>query len=541
MLRAGFDVASMSGTDPAAWQRAVLHWQRTQAPDAGLVQALLDGRASAGAWAHAGEDLLRIDLGAAALVLEHALSQFPQDAQLHYLHGNAMRLTGRPEPAEAALRTALRLEPAHPLAALSLAHLLREQGRLAALADVVMEAWQAQPRSLATDRSTLAFLIECERFAEAGRLVEALLASHPGDAALHARAGEIALVEGRFDAARVHLRRALELDPSQSATWLRLAHTHRFDSPDDPDLALLEDGATRADAGSDAAVAIDFALGKAFDDLLRPTEACTHWRRANAARRATHPWSAEAWQAEVEARLAAAPLTGLEPGATPTPIFIVGLPRSGTTLCASLLGRDARIRARGELNWIAALARQLGPRPRADALAAAAHLYLRQLRQDDAPAQFYIDKNPLNFRHLGLIAALFPQARLIHCRRSLRDTALSLWSQHFAHPDMAWSYDWNDIAAFTRGYQRLMAAADPRLQRFDLDYEDLAREPDATLARLHQFLDLDRDSASAQAAATEVFATASVWQARQGVHTGSIQRWRRFETLLPELTRLFPA
>ncbi|HJU38605.1 MAG TPA: sulfotransferase, partial [Tahibacter sp.] len=219
--------------------------------------------------------------------------------------------------------------------------------------------------------------------------------------------------------------------------------------------------------------------------------------------------------------------------------FIVGMPRSGTTLVASLLGRNKDVRNRNELNWIAALAANLGATPSAAALASAAALYRAQLVQDDEPARCYVDKNPLNLRHLGLVAAMLPDARIVHVRRDARDTALSLWSQHFAHDDMRWAYDVADIAAYRRGCDALMDhwRATLALPVFDLDYEALVADSGATVARLAAFLGVGSEQRDAPDG--EAIATASVWQARQAVYASSVGRWREYDAHLPELARAF--
>ena len=298
-----------------------------------------------------------------------------------------------------------------------------------------------------------------------------------------------------------------------------------------------DQAAARRDLGIDVESSIGFGLGKALDDLGEIAEASTILAQANARWHAAHPWNAAAWQQFVESQLGPGISAVATISAQTTPVFIVGLPRSGTTLAASLLARDAQVRARGELNWIAAIAQRLGAQPEAATLSTAGNFYLQQLRQDDAPASYYIDKNPLNSRHLGLIAAMLPQARIIHCRRDLRDTALSLWSQHFAHEDMAWSYDFGDIAAFAKGHARLMRhwKAQLDLPIFELDYEALVDDTEGTLGRVRQFLGLDATSSSAQDVSAQVFATASVWQARQKVHGRSVERWRRYAAQLPGL------
>ena len=482
------------------------------------------------------ERLLREDPAAALTRIEAALKRFSQSSGLHYLLGNALRMSAQPDQAEASLRKAIALDPEHANASMSLAHLLREQGRMQALAEVVLALWRQQPRTLETDRRTLAFLCECERFIEADSLTAAMLDAHPNDAFLLGRAGEIALILGRFDEAQRFLRATLAIDPNQAAAWLRLANTKRFSDSDDGDLQQIKAAAARADLEADVSVSLGFALGKAFDDLGQHGDAARVLRRANSVWHAAHPWDRNAWTLFVDAQIRNAIPASSNVADPLIPVFVVGLPRSGTTLIETLLARDTQVRARGELNWIAALDRQLGPQPSSAMLAAAGNFYLRQLRQDDTETQFAIDKNPLNFRHLGRISAMLPQARIIHCRRDPRDTALSLWSQHFAHEDLAWSYDFGDIAEYMRGYTSLMAHWQRVLPRpmFEIDYEALVGDTEATVARVREFLGLDTRSINSSVGSTAI-ATASVWQARQKIHGNSVGRWQSYAEFLPEL------
>lgn len=504
-----------------------------------LTERLQAGQASEQEWVGSAEQLLRADPLMATGLLEAATAQLPESIQLSYLLGNAHRMCAKKVEAEASLRKALALDPSHVNASLSLVHLLREQGRMRAVADVMLALWKNEPRSHDSDLRTLAFLCECERFAEADALAGPIIEAHPDDPRLLRRAGEIALVLGRFDEAGVHLRKTLTTDPTQASAWLRLAHTHRFIHRGDPDLALLREGAARNDLAEDVDTAIGFALGKALDDLGEVEKAAAVLEKANSRWRTSHPWNAGAWRQFVDSRLVAPALNTAAPAGEPVPVFIVGLPRSGTTLTASLLARDAQIRNRGELNWIPVIASRLDSSSTADVLAAAGRYFMTQLRQDDTPARFYIDKNPLNFRYLDLISAMLPQARIIHCRRDQRDTALSIWSQHFAHDDMSWSYDFDDITEFIRGYQRLMShwqAVMPQ-RIFELDYEALVTDTDATLARLREFIGLDPAATMSNSGSgpNEVIATASVWQARQKIHGNSVNRWQSYLRYLPKL------
>ncbi|MEO8458941.1 MAG: sulfotransferase [Dokdonella sp.] len=553
----------------AALESALIAFQQQLAASgapkalAALMTWLDKANATSADWAYCAESILRSPNPPASIhLLEQARERWPQDIELRYQLGNALRMGGDDVSAESVLRALLVAAPAHADAARSLAFLLREQGRLSAAAQCVLTMCRNAPRSRDSDLRAVNFLRECQRLVLAEDLVAECLGAWPDDADLNALGGEIALNLGRFGVARGRLRKAVEADPQRASAWLRLAHTRRFKRSDASIRLLLQQAQRSSDLRDEARTSIEFALGKIADDLGDYPEAARNFMAANARMKRRSGWQANGWNAFVEQQLASSQLSPSADVSSPiTPVFVVGLPRSGTTLCATLLARHLHVRGRGELNWIAALAARLGANPSPEMRKQAASLYLAQLQQDDTPASHYIDKNPLNFRHLGLIATLFPNARIIHCRRGLRDNALSIWSQMFAHDDNGYAYDLADIAGYARGYQRLMEHWKARLALpvFDLDYESMARDPDSTIRDLYDFLDLvpnEIDSAGAdsggsgEAIATasvwqarqpvQAIATASVWQARQPVHTQSIERWRHYAAHVPDLLTAFP-
>jgi tetratricopeptide (TPR) repeat protein len=449
----------------------------------------------------------------------------------------ALGAAGDDAGAEAALRDLLDRYPDHRGAAATLAHFLAGNARPGAAADVVVRGFERRafgPIEAAT------FLRRCQRFEAAYRVCESALESRPDDSRLRSIAGTIALNLGFFGEAFEHLAATVAAAPDDAAAWLRIAHTRRFEHPDDPALALLEDAAQRLSLPVPAREAIGFALGKACDDLGRYADAAMHMRAANASYRARVPWPAVRWQGEVErllalrwpARWVAMPESRF--------VFVVGLPRSGTTLAASLIERQLGARNRGETPWVSEAARMLGDPPhRAEARTEASAFLARQLRQDDEPARHYLDKNPLNFRHVGLIRALLPQSKIIWMLRDLRDAALSTWMQHFAHPDTGYAYAWSDIAAFFEGHARLLEVArrDAADAVMFLRYEDLVGDTAETLRRVAAFI--DAEPVAAAASRESGIATASLWQARQSIHTGSIGRWRNYRELIPELSERF--
>lgn len=470
----------------------------------------------------------------------------PVELDLRYQRANGLRLGGRPAEAERAYRAVLAVDPQHADAAAALAFMLRESGRVNAAAAAMLASWQARPKRIEDSEKTARFLRECDAWDAVLMVCEEQLRLTPGHARLLGLAGDADLVLGRFSSAAQRLREALDRDPGLARPWLRLAQTRRFDRADDPDIERFRAAAGDRRLGDVARSCAAFALGKALDDLDDHAGAAIAFTAANRTARQQSAWSADAWREFVAARSAERPLppSALEPGFLP--VFIVGLPRSGTTLLARLLEQHPDVRNRGELNWANAFAGHLETRAAADRsnlIDQFSRIFAAQLRRDDAPARFYIDKNPLNFRHLDLIAALFPGARVIHCRRERRDTALSLWCQHFAHEDLGFAYDFADIAAFAEGHDRLMAHWLQRgaLPILDLEYESLVAAPQSELARVGDFLGLGARPVDSPAnlLGDGAIATASVWQARQPIHTRSVGRWRHYREWLPELDSAF--
>ena len=527
-----FSAAVMrSGVDPAT----VALLDRLQSP-------LL----AADTWTDVVVAMLRSGFGPVAIVVaDTAMRHFPQATELRYWRANALRVCARHDEAEQGFRALLGDRPDHRDAALSLAFMLREHGRIDAATHVVVALANAPTGDAGQTLALLAFLRECGAHAQAIGIATAARKRWPQDAPLAAITGELALALGDFGAARDALHDTLAHDPGQAAAWLRLAHCQRYENRDDPDLRRFESAMANPELAAPARICAAFALGKGLDDLGDYAMAAQVLRGANAQAHAGTPWRAHDWQNFVTSQLSGQALPTLTDAADFAPVFMVGLPRTGTTLAATLLGRHPQLRDRGELNWIGAMHANLqaqGQLHEASALRVVCDLVRVQLRRDDAPARGYIDKNPLNFRYLDLIAALFPAARIIDCRRNRRDTALSLWMQHFAHADAGFAYDFANIAEMATGYERLMAhwRQTLALPIFDLDYETLAAGDTDCLRRLAQFLDVAAEPLlHTPAAVSGPVTTASVWQVRQPLNTRSIGRWRNYAPFLPELTQLF--
>lgn len=489
--------------------------------------------------------MLRGEQARAEPLLIAATRDFPRSLELRRVLAAVYRQTGRREEAEALLRELLHDHPQDAASAFTLAESLIEQVRPQAAAEVLRACFESSPQDVELAIRAIELLDEADRKAEAAAIAEAALGVAPEDPRLHAYSGMLELQLGAFTRARERYLFALSRS-SQACEWqapLGLSSAQRYRDAAHPDFAVFRQCLQQTDLSSKARSTLLFALGKAHDDIGDYAQAATYLREANGIAHALTHWSRKDWRRAVEARLALGPIASrAEPTVGFTPIFIVGMPRSGTTLLAELLSRYPGVRNRGELPWIAKLAQQpdLAGQPSADALTRAAALYARNARRDDAPnAHWFIDKQPLNFRYVDLILALFPNAKIIHCARNARDTALSLWMQSFIEDVQGYAYDFDDIAMVMRDCGRLMAHWRQRHDVNTVRYEDLVVEPQVVITRLAQWIGVpDTTSAANPSPAPGTISTASLWQARQPVNTNSVGRWARYQPYIPELSQI---
>ena len=487
--------------------------------------------------------VLRGDLKGAENLASAALREHPQSVDLRRALAGIYQQTRRYGHAETLLREVLAQDPGDAAAAFTLAEILKQAGRMSAASAVLRACFNQGDHDADLAIRAIELIDDCGRQHEAAAIAEDAIAGNPEDARLHAYAGMLEVQTGEFARAREHYLFALE-HSTQACEWNvphGLASAQRYTSAEHPDFVLFRDCLARTDLSDKARSTLLFALGKAHDDVGDYALAAGYFRQANALAHALTKWSRKNWRRALESRLAARPFAQqLEPTDW-TPVFIVGMPRSGTTLVAELLARHPQVCNRGELAWLANLSQQrtLAGNPARAALEHAAATYAAQLRQDDSDARWFIDKQPLNFRYLDLILALWPHAKIVHCRRNARDTALSLWSQSFMEEVQGYAYDFDDIAVVMRDCERLMAhwrkfyAASIR----DVSYEQVAADPEGTIGTLAAWLGLPSSPAPTPDKATASISTASLWQARQPVYTRSVERWRNYAPYMPELLR----
>lgn len=476
------------------------------------------------------EQISRGEAESARASLIEAIDLAPRSADAHFHLARAYALLGARDLAEQAMRTAVALDPDHAAAVHALGSILAERGDTAQAAP-----WLRRAVELA-----------------------------PANAKMRRDLGSALVFLGEMDAARTVLMQALELDPlSDEAvdTLVRLQSMNDATPEVEALLARLDQLAGQLDRlPEESRGKVLFSLAKALEDRGEHDRAFDCLARANAMRRQTLSFDI----AEAERRMAriaevfdARNLRALKGfGLTSDrPIFIVGMPRSGTTLVEQIISAHPAVHGAGEIpvleTWLASSRGQGGAaypdwaRTMTDAdCANIGRIYLDGLPPLAPPARRVTDKWVDNFEHLGLIHACLPNAAIIHCQRDARDTCLSCFGTRF-FSGQPYSYDLAELGRYWRAYDRLMdhwRTVLPPGRMLEAPYEAVVGDVEGWARRLIAHCGLEWDDACLRfhESRREV-RSASFAQVRRPIYTGSVGRWRPFARHLgPLLDALGP-
>jgi tetratricopeptide (TPR) repeat protein len=441
----------------------------------------------------------------------------PQRADSHWHLGRTLYELGELAESIVSYRRALALQPGHAHAQLGLATALRLEGGLE----------------------------------EAQSLCRALLASEPGHVGALALLGDLSADCGEFAAAQALFQRALVSDAGSAAVLCSIA-AHRKMTPADGGWLEAAAQALAKPLPLGHEIGLRYALGKYHDDLGRYPDAFAEYRRANElSRRHGAPYDRAGFERQVDEIIATfdgAFLSAAHPGASTSelPVFVVGMPRSGTTLAEQILASHAQAFGAGEVRFwqlAAELFEGAGSRTeaRGGVLADLARDYLARISERSGSAQRVIDKMPTNFLHAGLIHVAFPRARILHMQRHPLDTCLSLHFQNFGDRQPH-ARDLDSLAHYYRQYVRVTdhwRAVLAPTTLLEVPYEALVANQERWTRRMLEFIGLPWDERCLEFHRTErVVITASRWQVRQKINSGSIGRWRNYEPYLAPLRPL---
>ena len=478
----------------------------------------------------------------------------PDFLKAHLGVGNTLRDLGRHEEAISRFRLALAIYPNFAEAYHYLGVAFMEQDRLDNAIPLLRKA-VALRTGYADAQLSLANALETAGESdEALAIYQEILERDPDNTAVHNNVGNILKNMGRMDDAVSHYRHALELDPDHAPAYYNLSRAQVGASGDD-DVKRMETMLEDQGLSDERRVNLHFALGKIFDDLGVHDKAFDHFRKGNGLDRRGEPFIAAQHSAAVDRLMAVfsgeffANRKGLG-SESELPVFILGMPRSGTTLVEQSLASHPKVHGAGELDFIgriiASMPNALGGfagYPECATLIEAMTAcklgedYLSRLRGFGRNAVRITDKMPGNFLNLGFIALMLPNAKIIHCRRQPLDVCLSCYFQHFTNV-MPFSRDLADLGHYYRDYHRLMAHWRQVLPvpMLEVPYEEMVADHEGTTRRIVEFAGLEWDDACIEFHTTErPVKTASSWQVRQPIYTTSVERWRKFEAFIGPL------
>lgn len=358
--------------------------------------------------------------------------------------------------------------------------------------------------------------------------------------------GQLDVLAGNMTQAQYWFEQAIKIFPDTAEPYIGLADAKRFA---ESDIALVRKMEALVGMQPESGRKLEFALGKIYGDLNDYAHSFEHYQKANEIARDGVFFDPEALIKEVDRtiQLFSSDFLGQLPKGSESelPIIVVGTPRSGTTLVEQIISSHSRVAGAGELTFWGRLAPSIiNSMPRgfnSEVAQKLAEGYISLLRRYSSSSERIVDKMPSNFAYLGLIHAVFPQAKIVHCRRHPIDACLSMYFQNFNN-EHTYKFTLDGLVLFYEQYIRLMQHWHEVLPAhciYDLQYEQLVENQLAETQKLMSFLELDLETGQMEFYKQDrAIFTASKWQARQPIYKTSTARWKNYEPYLGPLKSL---
>lgn len=482
----------------------------------------------------------------------------------------SLKALGRNSEAVALLQRCLKIQPDHVGALNNLGELLNKLGRHHDAVASLRRAVQLDPQSCEAHNNLGLAYKELDQQSLAQQHLERALACNPRYQPALVNLGNSLVAQGRVEEAVRHVRAALELEPESVPAWYALASygKYRFSPEETAELRRL---LARPHLSDEDRGSLHYALCACLDKSGPPDEAFYHAGEANRLRRDDYrrqglvfdPAKHEALVDAIVETFTADYFSEVRPWgeSDPLPTFVVGMPRSATTLTEQILCSHSQVHGAGELNDLGQLEYDLPallgadlPAPRClardrvenhrDRLAELSARHLARLRSFDSTALRVVDKMTLNFLRLGLTYQLFPGASFLHCRRDPRDTCLSCFFHNFAKPGLLFTFSIEHLAEYYVQYERVMEHWKRVLPApvLEVAYDDLLDDPEGRTRRMIDFLGLPwEDRCLAFHENDRLVKTASAAQVREPIHRRSQGRWQRYAEQLAPLVQTIEA
>jgi Flp pilus assembly protein TadD len=489
------------------------------------------------------------DYAQAAELFDDYVSLVPSNADALNALGVALYNLGRYQEAEQRYREAIDVNPEYANALVNLAALRQAEPKEAE--QLLRRVVKINPKYPGA-RALLGVMLLSSGDDHGARVaLRKALKFSPKDPVALLGLAQIARVEGRFDDAQSLLKRTLEISPKMPTAWAALNATRKMTTADSDWFATAEEIVVSGIPLWDE-TQLRFAMGKYCDDIKDYERAFANYRRGNELlksvagkydRQAHSSFADDLIRVHTREILASTADGG---SASAKPVFVLGMPRSGTSLTEQIIASHPAAAGVGEPDfWLqAARAHHDGIRRQVLGLPARKKLaedYLRLIERRNPDALRIVDKTPANSDFVGFIHTVFPNARIIRMRRDPIDTCLSCYFQNFS-TGMTFTMDLADLADYYRVHQRLMnhwCSELPSGTILEVPYEELVSDQEAWTRKILNFIGLEWDERCLVFHETKrSVVTASAWQVRQKVYRQSVERWRNYEKFVGPLKGL---
>ncbi|MDH5622728.1 MAG: sulfotransferase, partial [Gammaproteobacteria bacterium] len=465
---------------------------------------------------------------------------------------------GRWDDAINLLERCLELAPEFHLARQNLAVALSRRQRLDEALAEIEKLLLAEPNNPNYRLLKGSFLVRKGDHEPALKLYEEFLRTYPRQAGAHMNYGHTLKTVGKLDEAISEYRTAIELRPQTGEAYFSLANlkTFRFT---DADIAAMQAEIDEQGGDPDDQSHLLFALGKAMEDRKKFDESFDYYLRGNTLRSQHHRYNARinVFDTVRQIKTLDAAFFAKRKGwgsDAPDPIFIVGLPRAGSTLLEQILASHSQVEGTSELPDIIAISRRLGNPSRknpasdypevlttltVDDARALGDGYIESTRVQRHGPPFFIDKMPNNFKHIGLIHLILPKAKIIDARRHPMAAGFSCFKQLFAH-GQTYTYKLEDVAHYYRDYVKLMDHWDEVLPNrvHRVRYESMVADSEKEIRKLLDYCGLEFEEQCLRFYETQrAIRTPSAEQVRQPVYKEGLDQWRNYESHLDPLKK----
>ena len=439
----------------------------------------------------------------------HAIKILPSDLESHVKIGTALQRQGRFEDALFALKNAQKIKPDCPETLHKISLSLQKQGRL--------------EESIAT--------------------LKKILSNDPDDSNAHNNIGALLKDQGKFSDAISAFNKALALNPNHAMAHRNLSELKTYSSLDSQ-VKDMEKLYANQELEENSLCNLCFALAKVYEDLDNLDQTFKYLQQGNILRKKLLSYDIGQDEILFESLRKASPNIRKSTLANPPdinshePIFILGMPRSGTTLIEQIISCHSKVFGAGELTFfsdygptIATGIREVSP----GSLLKLREKYLQKIKTKAPNVRFITDKAPHNFLFIGLILSVFPESKIIHVKRSAAATCWSNYKHYFSGNGLAYSNNLDDLTRYYQLYKELMMFWDQIYgnQIYHIDYDQLTVDQEVQTRKLIKFLALDWEELCLSPHKNKrPVRTASQQQVTQPVYKGSSEQWRKFESFI---------